>query len=123
MMMPETTLIESMAVFAMCAAVVWFSGARLAYLADSLADRFKLAKSLVGLLLFVLFAGRIAEQSDLRAVFNGVTLLAAARSLPELSTSIAAVRIGAYSTPYQQNRLVSIERCQKGDHSGAIGCV
>ena len=113
MMMPETTLIESMAVFAMCAAVVWFSGARLAYLADSLADRFKLAKSLVGLLLFVLFAGWIAEQSDPRAVFNGVTLLAAATSLPELSTSIAAVRIGAYSTPYQQNTLVGIERCQK----------
>ena len=45
----------------------------------------------------MLFAERIADQSGLGAGFIGVTLLAAATSLPELSTSIAAVRIGAYT--------------------------
>lgn len=44
----------------------------------------------------VLFAERIAEQSGLGTSFIGVTLLAAATSLPELTTSIAAVRIGAH---------------------------
>lgn len=48
-------------------------------------------------LLLVLFAERIAEQSGLGTGFIGVTLLAAATSLPELTTSIAAVRIGAYT--------------------------
>ena len=47
--------------------------------------------------LLVLFAERIADQTGLGAGFVGVTLLAAATSLPELSTSIAAVRIGAYT--------------------------
>ena len=48
-------------------------------------------------LLLVLFANRIADQSGLGTGFIGVTLLAAATSLPELSTSVAAVRIGAYT--------------------------
>ncbi len=48
-------------------------------------------------LLLVLFADRIAAQSGLGTGFIGVTLLAAATSSPELSTSIAAVRIGAYT--------------------------
>ena len=48
-------------------------------------------------LLLVLLAERIAIQSGLGTGFIGVTLLAAATSLPELSTSIAAVRIGAYT--------------------------
>lgn len=48
-------------------------------------------------LLLVLFAERIADQSGLGTGFVGVTLLAAATSLPELTTSIAAVRIGAYT--------------------------
>lgn len=48
-------------------------------------------------ILLVIFAERIADQSGLGAGFVGATLLAAATSLPELSTSIAAVRIGAYT--------------------------
>ncbi|SIS75685.1 cation:H+ antiporter [Roseivivax lentus] len=48
-------------------------------------------------LLLVVFAARIAEQSGLGASFIGVTLLAAATSLPELTTSLTAVRIGAYT--------------------------
>ncbi|UWR21830.1 sodium:calcium antiporter [Sulfitobacter sp. S190] len=48
-------------------------------------------------LFLVLFAERIADQSGLGTGFVGVTLLAAATSLPELTTSIAAVRIGAYT--------------------------
>ncbi len=48
-------------------------------------------------LLLVFFADRIAVQSGLGAGFIGVTLLALATSLPELTTSIAAVRIGAYT--------------------------
>ena len=64
---PATTLTGSLLIFALCAGAVWFSGARLAYLADTLADRFKLAKSLVGLL-----------------------LLSLATSLPEVATTLSA---------------------------------
>jgi cation:H+ antiporter len=67
MLIPATTLTSSLLSFALCAAVVWFSGARLAYLADALADRYKLAKSLVGLL-----------------------LLSLATSLPEVATTLSA---------------------------------
>ncbi len=67
MSIPATTLTSSLLLFAVCAAIVWFSGARLAYLADALADRFKLAKSLVGLL-----------------------LLSLATSLPEVATTLSA---------------------------------
>lgn len=42
-------------------------------------------------------AGIIAEQTGLSASFVGVALLAAATSTPELSTTIAAARIGAYT--------------------------
>ncbi|WP_415401106.1 sodium:calcium antiporter [Tateyamaria sp. SN3-11] len=48
-------------------------------------------------LLLVVFADRIAAQSGLGTSFVGVTLLAAATSLPELTTSITAVRLGAYT--------------------------
>ncbi|MEX0338083.1 MAG: sodium:calcium antiporter [Arenibacterium sp.] len=47
--------------------------------------------------LLVTSAERIAEQTGLGAGFIGVTLLAAATSLPELTTSITAVRMGAYT--------------------------
>ncbi|MCE8005949.1 hypothetical protein [Aestuariivita sp.] len=67
LILPETTLLQSGVVFALCAAMVWVSGARLAYLADALADRLKLAKSLVGLL-----------------------LLSLATSLPEVATTLTA---------------------------------
>lgn len=65
--MPATSLPLSLALFAVCATFVWYAGARLAYLADTLADRFKLAKSLVGLL-----------------------LLSLATSLPEVATTLSA---------------------------------
>ena len=42
-------------------------------------------------------ADSIAEKSSLGSSFIGVTLLAAATSLPELSTTLAAARIGAYT--------------------------
>lgn len=48
-------------------------------------------------LLLVIFADRIAQQSGLGTSFIGVTLLAAATSLPELTTSLTAVRLGAYT--------------------------
>ncbi|GFE65509.1 sodium:calcium antiporter [Litoreibacter roseus] len=64
---PATSLSQSVVLFALCASVVWVAGARLAYLADSLADRFKLAKSLVGLL-----------------------ILSLATSLPEVATTLSA---------------------------------
>ena len=67
MIIPATSLTNSLLIFALCAGVVWFAGARLAYLADALADRFKLAKSLVGLL-----------------------LLSLATSLPEVATTLSA---------------------------------
>ncbi|MGB5865797.1 MAG: hypothetical protein WBG95_16030 [Sulfitobacter sp.] len=67
MQIPETTLLHSLVFFAACAACVWIAGARLAYLADALADRFKLAKLLVGLL-----------------------LLSLATSLPEVATTLSA---------------------------------
>lgn len=67
MQIPVTTLFQSTMIFALCATAVWIAGARLAYLADALADRFKLAKSLVGLL-----------------------LLSLATSLPEVATTLTA---------------------------------
>lgn len=67
MSIPETTLPESLLAFVICAAFVWYAGARLAYLADALADRFNLAKSLVGLL-----------------------FLSLATSLPEVATTLSA---------------------------------
>lgn len=67
MNIPATSLTGSLLIFALCAGVVWFSGARLAYLADVLADRYKLAKSLVGLL-----------------------FLSLATSLPEVATTLSA---------------------------------
>ncbi|KNG91875.1 sodium:calcium antiporter [Pseudaestuariivita atlantica] len=45
----------------------------------------------------VISAESIAQLSGLGTSFVGVTLLAAATSLPELTTSIAAVRLGAYT--------------------------
>ena len=47
--------------------------------------------------LLVSSAEQIALQSGLGTSFIGVTLLAAATSLPELTTSITAVRMGAYT--------------------------
>ncbi|MEO0752126.1 MAG: hypothetical protein AAFY25_10000 [Pseudomonadota bacterium] len=67
MEIPATTLAQSVIVFAFCAACVWIAGARLAYLADALADRFNLAKSLMGLL-----------------------ALSLATSLPEVATTLTA---------------------------------
>ena len=64
---PVTTLIQSIFLFLCCAAAVWVAGSRLAYLADTLADRFNLAKSIVGLL-----------------------LLSLATSLPEVATTLTA---------------------------------
>ncbi|MDJ0637755.1 MAG: hypothetical protein QNJ20_02895 [Paracoccaceae bacterium] len=45
----------------------------------------------------VISAEQIAVETGLGASFIGVTVLAAATSLPELTTSIAAVRMGAYT--------------------------
>ena len=42
-------------------------------------------------------ADLIAEKSSLESSFIGISLLAAATSLPELSTTFAAARIGAYT--------------------------
>ena len=42
-------------------------------------------------------ADAIAEQTGLSASFVGIAFLAAATSMPELSTAIAAARIGAYT--------------------------
>ncbi len=47
--------------------------------------------------LMVYLAETLAAQTGLGASFIGVTLLAAATSLPELSTTIMAVRLGAYT--------------------------
>lgn len=66
-MLPATSLVVTLAIFAASAGVVWFAGARLAYLADVLADRLNLAKSIVGLL-----------------------FLSLATSLPEVATTLTA---------------------------------
>jgi len=52
---------------------------------------------LISGLLIVEFAQAIADQSGLGRSFVGVTLLAGATSLPELTTTITAVRMGAYT--------------------------
>ncbi|MDE4142611.1 sodium:calcium antiporter [Phaeobacter gallaeciensis] len=70
MEVPQTEIGLTVVLFVMCASVVWISGARLAYIVDGIADRFQLAKSLVGLL-----------------------VLSLATSLPEVATTLtAAVR-------------------------------
>lgn len=69
MSVPDTSLAMSLAVFAVSAAIVWFAGARLAYLADVLSERLNLAKSLVGLL-----------------------FLSLATSLPEVATTLSAAQ-------------------------------
>jgi len=52
---------------------------------------------LVCALVLTASAAAIAEQTGLRSSFIGVTLLATATSLPEISTTLTAVRIGAHS--------------------------
>ena len=52
---------------------------------------------LVCSLILTASAAAVAEQTGLGTSFIGVTLLAAATSLPEVSTTISAVRIGAHS--------------------------
>ncbi len=52
---------------------------------------------LVGGIVLVTSAEAIAQQSGLGASFIGVTVLATATSLPEISTTFAAVRLGAYT--------------------------
>ncbi len=64
----------NLAIFAVAAAVTWLVGTRLAVYADLIAERTGLGKAFIGLV-----------------------LLAVATSLPELSTTIAAVRLGSYS--------------------------
>lgn len=62
-----STLAPTLATFAISAFAVWVSGARLAYIADALSDRLRLAKSIVGLV-----------------------FLSAATSLPEIATTLTA---------------------------------
>ncbi|MDJ0629290.1 MAG: hypothetical protein QNJ44_13610 [Rhodobacter sp.] len=47
--------------------------------------------------LLALSADQLADRTGLGASFVGVALLAAATSLPELSTTLAAARVGAYT--------------------------
>ena len=82
----EGTLGANLIAFAVAAAVVWYAGARLAYLADILSDRLHLAKSLVGLLFLSLatslpevattLTGAIQQNSDLvlNNLFGGIAL-------------------------------------------------
>jgi len=86
MTLPATSLYQTMLLFALCATIVWYAGARLAYLVDSLADRYKLAKSLVGLLILSLatslpevattLTAAVQQASDLvlNNLFGGITL-------------------------------------------------
>ncbi|MBD3679678.1 MAG: sodium:calcium antiporter [Rhodobacteraceae bacterium] len=66
-LLSETSASQNLAVFVAVATVVWLSGTRLAQLIDALADRLKLAKSLMGLL-----------------------VLSLATSLPEVATTLSA---------------------------------
>lgn len=52
---------------------------------------------LAGGVMLALTADALAKQTSLGSSFIGVTLLAASTSLPELSTTLAAARIGAYT--------------------------
>jgi cation:H+ antiporter len=96
MQVPLTTLFQSTLFFAVCATVVWIAGARLAYLADALADRFNLAKSLVGLLLLSLatslpevattLGAAAAQERDLvlNNLFGGIALQTAILAMSDL---------------------------------------
>ncbi|MBX2838217.1 MAG: hypothetical protein KTR35_15265 [Gammaproteobacteria bacterium] len=73
--------------------------------APEVVTKHPLLQRAVGLCLVILVVGvalvhssvAIASQSGLGTSFIGVTLLATATSLPELSTTITAVRVGAYT--------------------------
>jgi cation:H+ antiporter len=74
------------ALFFACAVGVWYAGARLAYLADEVSDRLKLAKSMVGLLVLALvtslpevvttLSAAISQNADLvlNNLFGGIAL-------------------------------------------------
>ena len=95
MQFPAANLLRRAFYFAICAAVVWIAGTRLAYLADALADRFRLAKSLVGLLLLSLaaslpdvatiLAAAVGQESEvvLNNLFGGITLQMAILAIPD----------------------------------------
>jgi cation:H+ antiporter len=55
------------------------------------------AAILIGGIVLVSASEALADQTGLGNSFIGVTVLAASTSLPELSTTIAAVRLGAYT--------------------------
>lgn len=94
--LPATSLFRSILIFGGCAIVVWLSGARLAYLADALADRFKLAKSIVGLLMLSLatslpevattLTAAIQQSRDLvlNNLFGGIALQSAVLAMSDL---------------------------------------
>lgn len=62
----------NLAIFAVCAALLWWAGSRLVVNAEALADRFDISRGVAGLL-----------------------MLATVTSLPELATTVSAARIGA----------------------------
>lgn len=96
MEVPQTNVEVTIALFILCASIVWISGARLAYFADSLADRFRLAKSLVGLLILSLatslpeiattLAASVRQTQDLvlNNLFGGITLQTAVLAMSDL---------------------------------------
>ncbi|HZK66993.1 MAG TPA: sodium:calcium antiporter, partial [Chloroflexota bacterium] len=65
------TLGQNMAVFVVCAGIIWLAGSRLAVYADIIADRTGLGEAFVGLV-----------------------LLATATSLPEIGRTISASLLG-----------------------------
>lgn len=71
--LPRLALLLPAAMFAAAAAVLWFTGPKLAHT-----------------------AGAVAEQSGLGGTFVGTTLVAITTSLPELVATIVAVRAGAH---------------------------
>ena len=93
----ELTLGTNLALFLLFATGVWYAGSRLTYLADALADRLKLAKSLMGLLVLSLatslpvvattLGSAIQQNRDLvlNNLFGGIALQTAILATADLS--------------------------------------
>lgn len=91
------------AVFTVAALFVWLAGTRLANYADVISGRTRLTKANTGVAALVILAAgwvlartgdSLARQTGLGSTFVGLALVAGSTSLPELSTSLSAVRRG-----------------------------
>lgn len=82
------------AVFVAAAIATWVAGIYLSRATDALDARLNLGDALGGMILLAIAGSGLAQLAGVDGVVFGATVLAAASALPEISTGIAAVRLG-----------------------------